>query len=127
MAKVDTLPLLYRPLMDGCSVIIDHCAVCGARWPLNQHHIVRRSQGNLYRDGVKRPKPTVTLCGSGNTGGCHGLAHANRLHFRWACTEQPSGEYYGTRVSGGHWEYLLTDEPTKYQAALEMDGWKELR
>lgn len=130
MAKVDTLPMLYRPLMDGCSVILNHCAVCGATWPLNQHHIVKRSQGNLYRSGVKRPKPTITLCGSGNASGCHGLAHQSRLHFRWVTTEAWDEIGFGNSKyrerSGGHWEYLITDEPTKYQAALKMDGWKEL-
>lgn len=139
MAKVDTLPELYRPLMRGTSVILDHCAVCGRTWPLNQHHVVKRSAGNLYRQGVKLPKPTITLCGSGNASGCHGLAHQGRLHFRWVVTPVPAmgnwgGQYenlytgvanYKIRT-GGHWEYLITDEPTKYQKALEMEGWESL-
>ncbi|WP_314785064.1 hypothetical protein [Olsenella uli] len=111
MARVTTLPELLWPLMDGMSLTLDRCAVCGKPWPLNQHHVVRRGAGRLYRGGVEVSKPTVTLCGSGNASGCHGLAHANRLHFRWA----------------GRWEYLLCDEPTRYQEALEMDGWRAIR
>lgn len=130
MARVDTLPPILRPLMDGASVILPFCAVCGATWPLNQHHVVRRGAGELYRSGVKAPKPTITLCGSGNTGGCHGLAHQNRLHFRWVPSDAV-GDGFGhyRRMEGGdggHWEYLLTDEPVKYQRALEMDGWKRI-
>ena len=127
MARVSTLPEFLRPLMEGPSVETRRCAVCGRAWPLNRHHVVRRGAGRLYPNGVEVPKPTVVLCGSGNTGGCHGLAHANRLHFRWVRAEQPSGEYYGTRVSGGHWEYLLLDEPTSYLDALGMEGWAPLR
>lgn len=128
MAKVDTLPEILRPLMDGVSVDVPFCAVCGRAWPLNRHHVVRRGAGNLYRNGVARPKPTITLCGSGNTGGCHGLAHANRLHFRWVETRQPMHEGpFATTVRTGHWEYLITPEPTKYQQALELPGWRRLR
>lgn len=127
MAKVDTLPEILRPLMEGSSVVLDRCAVCGRTWPLNQHHIVRRGAGNLYRHGVAVPKPTVTLCGSGNAGGCHGLAHQNRLHFRWVRSMQPvRAGAFPERERGGHWEYILLPEPTKYQKALDMDGWKPL-
>ena len=34
--------------------------------------------------------------------------------------------FTGNVLMGGHWEYLLTDEPTKYQAALAMGGWRRL-
>ncbi|MFR9169859.1 MAG: hypothetical protein ACLVKI_14535 [Gordonibacter urolithinfaciens] len=70
-------------------------------------------------------KPTVRLCGSGNASGCHGLAHAGMLHFRWAAAEH-TDRLTGNVLMGGHWEYLLTDEPTKYQAALAMGGWRRL-
>lgn len=124
MALVSTLPEFLRPLMDGVSVKLDHCAICGRTYPLNQHHIVRRGAGKLYRDGREVPKPTITLCGSGNTGGCHGLAHQNKLHFRWVRKDEhfnrPAGQ------GAGHWEYILLDDPTPYLAALEMDGWRPL-
>lgn len=106
-----TLPRLYWPLMEGPSVVLDHCAICGRAWPLNSHHIVRRSDGKLFRDGVEVPKPTITLCGSGNTSGCHGLAHQNRLHFRY---------------EDGEWQYAIFQEPIKYQRALEEGEWKPL-
>lgn len=90
MARVDTLPEYLRPLMEGVTVRTPYCAVCGRVQPLNQHHVVRRGAGKMYRDGREVEKPTVTLCGFGNNlhdadgrEYCHGLAHANRLHFRW--------------------------------------------
>lgn len=48
MAKVDTMPIYLRPLMRGCSVKLNRCAVCGETYPLNQHHVVRRSAGKMY-------------------------------------------------------------------------------
>lgn len=125
MARVDTLPEILRPLMDGVSVTLPFCAVCGRTYPLNQHHVVRKGAGKLFRDGIEIPKPTITLCGAGNTSGCHGLAHQNRLHFRWVRAEGRKSRPHS--FGSGHWEYLVTDEPTKYQAALEMDGWRQLR
>ena len=124
MANVDTLPEILRPLMEGPSIETPRCAVCGAPWPLNRHHIVRREAGKLFRDGREVPKPTVMLCGSGNGSGCHGLAHANRLHFRWVRAEQRFNR--PAPPGSGHWEYLLLPEPTKYADALAMDGWGRL-
>lgn len=112
MARVTTMDPILWPLMEGPSIKTDHCMICGRTWPLNQHHVVRRSAGQLWRGGKRLPKPTVTLCGSGNASGCHGLAHQNRLHFR---------------VAGGWWEYLITDEPTGYADALGADGWRPVR
>lgn len=127
MATVDTLPEMLRPLMRGPSVETVRCAVCGRAGRLERHHIVRRSAGRMYRHGVEAPKPTVTLCGLGNAGGCHGLAHANRLHFRWvegpAGRDWCGGESMAYTVNGGHWEAILLREPTPYLDALEMDGW----
>lgn len=111
MSLVTTMDPVLWPLMDGQTIATDHCVICGRRWPLNQHHVVYRSQGQLVRDGRKVRKPTLTLCGSGNASGCHGLAHHHRLHFRY---------------EDGHWLYLKTDEPVKYLQALEMDGWARL-
>jgi hypothetical protein len=123
MSRVSTLPAILVPLMDGESVETPFCAVCGRPWPLNRHHIVRRGAGRLYRDGVEVPKPTIVLCGLGNNLAdadgrpfCHGLAHANRLHFRWVASPEP-----------GHWEYVVLREPTSYARALEMGGWRPLR
>ncbi|AKT48225.1 hypothetical protein ADJ70_03390 [Olsenella sp. oral taxon 807] len=110
MARVTTLEPLLWPLMEGPSVDAGRCVVCGAAWPLNRHHVVRRGAGRLWRDGREVPKPTLTLCGMGNASGCHALAHANRLHFRWV----------------GRWEWVLLDEPTKYHVALSMDGWRPI-
>lgn len=132
MANVDTLPELYRPLMDGPSVRTPCCAVCGRPSPLNQHHIVKRSAGRLFRDGREVPKPTVTLCGFGNAlrdadgrEYCHGLAHAGRLHFRWV---RPAERFNTPTPQGaGHWEFILLDEPARYADALGLDGWRRLR
>ena len=46
----------------------------------------------------------------GNASGCHGKLHSHKLHLRYT----------------DGWEYLETDEPTKYQTALNMEGWKPL-
>lgn len=106
-----TLPLLYRDLMDAPTIRSERCVVCGAP-ATNQHHIVWRSWGELWdTEGNNVPKPTVSLCGMGNVSGCHGLAHARMLHFRYA----------------GRLEYLITEQPMKYQYALDMEGWKEVR
>lgn len=131
MAKT-TLPPMWWPLMRGCTVKLDHCPVCGRNHPLEQHHPVKRSAGELFENGRKAKKPTITLCGFGNNlqdsdgrNYCHGLAHANMLHFRWVETAQ-TVKSTGHVLTGGHWEYLLCDEPTKYQTAIEMDGWRPL-
>ena len=122
MADVTTLAPMWWPLMGRPSVRLPYCPVCGRTRPLEQHHPVRRGAGKLYRDGVEVEKPTVTLCGFGSNlrdadgrEYCHGLAHHNRLHFRWAEADAPEG---------GHWEYLRMDEPVDYLTALDMDGWR---
>lgn len=115
------LPMMGKPSIDNEARV---CCVCGNP-ATDRHHVVRRGAGRLVVDGREVGKPAVRLCGDGNASGCHGLAHANRLHFRWSeavCADRSSG--YVT--TGGHWEYLLLDEPTKYQAALGMDGWRPL-
>lgn len=128
MAKVDTLPEYLKPLMAGCSIKKTYCAVCGATYPLNQHHIVRRGAGKMYRNGKELPKPTITLCGSGNTSGCHGKAHAQRLHFRWvpANAERNSTiRSFGT-FGAGHWEWLETEPMKEFEAQQIEEGWKPL-
>lgn len=111
-----TLDELYQPLMELPSMHEDKCVICGRTYPLEQHHPVFRSQGELYKDGRKVKKPTLTLCGIGNvlcdengTLYCHGAAHHRMLHFKNV---------------GGAWAYLRTKDPMKYQRALELDGWQ---
>ena len=105
---MDTLAPMWRDLMDAPTIRADHCIVCGATFPLNQHHIVPRSAGKLYSpSGREIVKPTITLCGYGNASGCHGKAHAGRLHFRYK----------------GRLQYLET-EPCDRLTALEKEGWR---
>ena len=123
MASVTTLDPIYWPLMEVKPMKLNRCAVCGRVHPLNDHHIVWRSWGQLIGDnGKPRKKPTVTLCGLGsNLYGvapdgtrvmyCHGKAHQRMLHFR---------------NDRGRLEVIELDEPTGYLDALEMDGWREL-
>lgn len=116
------LPMMGKPSIDNAARV---CCICG-KPATDKHHIVRRGAGKLVLNGREVKKPTVRLCGDGNASGCHCLAHANRLHFRWAetvCADKSSGYI----TTGGHWEYLLLVVPTKYQTALEMDGWKPVR
>lgn len=134
-----TLPQMWHPLMAAPSVITPHCAICGRPQPLNQHHMVFRSAGELIDEhGRKMRKPTITLCGFGNNlhdadgrPYCHGLAHHKRLHFRWvsanaARSKKDAGDYVLNSFVGGHLEYLLLDESCDYLTALAMDGWKRL-
>ena len=46
----------------------------------------------------------------GNASGCHGKLHSHTLHVRYE----------------NGWQYLETSQPTKYQDALAMDGWRNL-
>lgn len=112
-SDADTIPHEYRELFLLPSLELPYCAVCGRTGHLEQHHAVFRSAGECYdpETGEPREKPTITLCGHGNADGCHGLAHARRLHFRYCW---------------GEWQYLLTDEPTKYHRALGMEGWQDV-
>lgn len=129
MAEVTTLPELWRPLMDAPNIITPWCAVCGKTGHLEQHHMVKRSTGQLVLpNGAIAEKPTITLCGHGNADGCHGLAHQGRLHFRWVRTRYVGGtdDFYAD-ITGGHLEYLLTDRPVDYLTALSRGGWRRLR
>ena len=127
MANVTTLPEMWWPLMRSPSVRTPWCAVCGATGHLEQHHMVKRSAGQLVVHGHAVPHPTITLCGHGNASGCHGRAHAGLLHFRWVREDKIAGwfEYGGPR--GGHLECLELDVPADYLTALGMDGWRPLR
>lgn len=92
-----------RWLMDKPSVETRMCCICGAKPSQERHHVVPRSHGGS--EG-----PTVTVCGWGNSSGCHGLLHGHRVHLRYDCG----------------WEVLVTDEPTKYEKALGMEGWRPI-
>lgn len=84
------------------SVKRDTCPFCG-RPATEQHHIVPRSQGG-------GDLPTVSVCGWGNTSGCHGLFHQHKLHMRW----------------DGGWQWLYTREPVKETVSWELPGWRPL-
>ena len=80
------------------------CPFCG-QVATNKHHIVPRSQG-----GGKGP--TVTVCGNGNTSGCHGDFHKHKLHLY---------------VHEGRWVYYRSEEPVKFDKALaDVTGWRYL-
>ena len=111
----------------GDIILPRYCAVCGRTGHLERHHMVPRSAGQLVLpNGHLADKPTITLCGFRNAGGCHGKAHSGRLHFRWVEADAGREGWYLTHVKGGHLEYLLTDEPESYLDALKMDGWRPL-
>ena len=117
MITKSTMPEMWRDLMDIQTIRAEehpYCCVCGKSGhvaPLNRHHIVPRSAGNLIANGHSRRKPTVPLCGRGNATGCHGMAHSGRLHFR---------------NHDGELEYLVC-EPCDRLTALSMDGWRHVR
>lgn len=93
---------LDKELMCAPSINSMWCPFCG-RIATQKHHIVHRSRGGTNG-------PTVNVCGLGNASGCHGKLHQHRLHLRYT----------------DEWEFLETEEPTKYQDALDMDGWQRL-
>lgn len=99
------MDLLLGALMDKPSITGPICPFCG-RKATQAHHIVPRSLGGTNG-------PTIKVCGFGNAAGCHGLLEQHKLHLRWNDEIQ-------------WWEYLRTPESTKYQKALEMEGWVEL-
>lgn len=108
-----TLAKEWWSMVGAPSIVRPYCVVCGRTYHLNQHHPIRRSAGNLFgKDGRRAAKPTLTLCGNGNTEGCHGLAHQQRLFFDW---------------DGDDWLYLVTKEPVSHSKALSMKGWKPIR
>lgn len=121
-----TLAPMWHDLMDAPSLDnLEHtCVICG-RPATDKHHIVPRSAGKYFDQyGREKKKPTVRLCGSGNTSGCHGLAHQHRLHFRYLTYEEKrKGTFPVTRQ---RLEYLITDEPCDRLTALEMDGWRKV-
>lgn len=119
-----TLAEMYWPLMRLSPETVEeiegamHCVICGRPWPLNRHHIVPRSAGELYEDGKKLRKACIVLCGSGNNLRdaygrmyCHGRAHHKMLHFR---------------NDRGRLEFAEFDEPTDYLTALESGWWEPL-
>ncbi len=53
------------------------CVRCGGP-ATNVHHVIGRGMGGSRDARVKSPAVQVSLCGMGNTGGCHGWAEANR-------------------------------------------------
>ena len=122
----DTLPAYLRPMAGKPSMKLNHCAVCGASAPLNDHHIIRRGAGKAFDGyGNELKKPTITLCGNGNTSGCHGLAHQQMLHFRWV--DQPkTASGWGT-YGAGHWEWLATEPMKELQAQQIAEGWHRCR
>lgn len=92
--------------LDAPSIEGEWCCVCGG-YATNRHHVFPKGMGGSREEG-----PTVTVCGFGNAGGCHGRLHDHTLHLRYR---------------DGQWEWLATRSPVKYATALEMDGWRVCR
>jgi len=124
MAGVTTMQRVYWPLMHLDPKVAeaiansDRCVVCGRAYPLNRHHIVPRSAGELYEDGRKVEKRLIVLCGFGSNLSdadgrlyCHGRAHHRMLHFR---------------NDRGRLEFLELERPTDYLTALDCDGWEAI-
>lgn len=142
-----TLPPLWWPLVFCADSRLHRhgerggkCEVCGATEMLEEHHIVPKSRGKAFLlNGTEVELPTITLCGFGNHGAlmgyplCHGMAHAERLHFRvhaeqdvFSWLDEQMKEHFFT-VGTSQWlEFLITDKPVKYQTALMLEGWRAL-
>jgi hypothetical protein len=123
-------------LMGKPSVKSEMCVIPGCNHrATNNHHVVYRSAGKSITDahGMHLLSPELSLCGFGNNlkdadGRMthHGMVHAHLLHFRWVDKTETRFNKPSNFYGSGHWEYLITKEPTKYQTALEMKGWKKL-
>lgn len=79
------------------------CPFCGRRFQ-SRHHIVYRSRGG--HNG-----PTITVCGTDNSSGCHGLLHQHKLHLDYI---------------SGCWQFLRTEFAMKDEQADELKGWHPL-
>lgn len=108
MELIPSLNSYEARLLDKPSVVGEWCAVCGAP-ATNRHHVVFKGMGGRSK-AIEGRIPLVSLCGMGNTGGCHGLVHSRKLFMDWR----------------DGWVYLLCDEPTKIDDAMRADGWKPL-
>lgn len=92
-----------RKLMSAPSWESELCPICGR--PVGcRHHVIPRSAGGT--DG-----PTVTLCGSGNADGCHGMVHQKKLHLRY----------------NGRWEWLHTYKAVKDDDIDQAAKWSPFR
>lgn len=125
-----TLDRTWWPLMEMGDYLPGYCVVCGRTNPINKHHMVPKSAGEVIDiRRRKMRKPLVHLCGFGNNlqdaDGrfyCHGKVHQNLLHFRnnngvlevLDLTDPATLQRLGLRV--------VTSFP-RYEA-LELNGWR---
>lgn len=102
----------HKRFLNAPSLDTDGCAIC-KRWaPTNLHHVIPRSQGG------GEVSPLIRLCGAGNglydeNGRMlhHGMVHHHLCHLDF---------------HDDTWWYLITEEPMKFEKALELDGWKPI-
>ena len=114
----------------SASNIHGRCMVCG-RPANNHHHVIPRSAGEMSVNGHRLSKPTILLCGNGNTSGCHSLAHQKLLHFDWADTYEENRhdwvEDNTCEPGNGHWVWKIYDRPINVlEAWAYTDGWRRL-
>ena len=130
LSSKTTLAPIFWPLLEfgEREYVSDHCLICGRANPLNNHHIVRKSAGNIVlENGEKVAKPLITLCGFGNhlrdADGryyCHGKAHNGLLFFR-----NNNGRLEYLDLTLPEFETVSSEEIT-YQKALTLNGWRPI-
>ena len=101
------LPLYRQRLMDKPSLESDCCIFCG-KPATEDHHIVPRS--SLIKK-LQKFSPTVSVCGFGNTDGCHGALHNGRIHIRW----------------NERFEYATFEHSVSHDFAEKYGYWEELK
>lgn len=90
----------------------DRCTMCGARlWNeyRSVHHRAPKGMGGSAL--LESPANLVTLCGTGNTGGCHGKAHSNPQWARnhgWIVSRSLNPAEIPVDCHDG-WHYLSDD------------------
>lgn len=102
----ETLDLYDKELAYKPNRISPYCEFCG-RPAQSKHHVIPRSRLGKVADKVS---PLFSVCGWGNSDGCHGKLHTGRLFVRW----------------NDGYECLESDVPISRDMAHSMDGWEIL-
>ena len=121
MSKAETAygPFLSKLFDKPDCDLMPYCAVCGAP-ASDRHHVIQKGMGGVSKETEKRI-PKMRLCGHGNTGGCHGAIHQQRLHVYWEDKDDEG------------WVFLFTEKPMGHAECWEMNrasyvqvpGWAE--
>ena len=92
-------------LLGKPSVNTEYCPFCGRR-ATNKHHVIPKGMGGTAHE---KAIPTITVCGHGNTNGCHGRLHDHTLELNWD-DETDWWKYRYPRAMNPEWKPLRKEE-----------------